>query len=201
MKMRLIRNLGVLALIIVVFWLGTLLHEAGHAISAVLFGARLTYLNVLWLDLIPSLRWNPLPGYFGYMRYEGDLTPIQHGIVGLAGSLSTVFVAVAAQIILWLTRPRRGVVRLAVLTGCFFWLDVLTHTLPTLGIPAYLFFGVAETTPRAEAYLAAVALGMPGELFQALTLSLSVGLLGLTVIRWNRLSLADKPDKSVTLPG
>lgn len=198
---QLSRSVGAAALIAGVFWLGTLLHEAGHAASAMLFGARLTYLNILWLDLIPSVRWNPLPGYFGYMRYEGDLTPIQQEVVGLAGSLSTLLVAVAAQMILWLTQPRKGVARLVALTGCFFWLDMLTHTLPTLGVPAYLLFGVAETTPRAEAYLAAVALGMPGLLFQAFAIGLSAGLLALTLICWRRLRRTDASEAGVTQPG
>lgn len=184
--------MGVLALIGGLFWLGVLLHETGHTVTAYVFRAQLTHLNVLGLDLFPSLRWAPEPGYYGYMSYEGDLTPVQHGLFDLAGSLSTLGAAVAAQLGLWLTHPRRGAARWGMLTLCFFWLDILTHTLPTLGIPAYLFFGARTITASAEAYLAAVSLGMPGWLFQALTIGVSITLLTLTVVRWKLLMQIDK---------
>lgn len=188
---KIARSLGVLALIGGLFWLGVLLHEAGHMAAAWAFGARITHLNVLGLDLLPSLGWAPEPGYYGYMRYAGDLSPFQRDIFELAGSLATLGAAIIAQAGLWLTHPR-GTARWAVLTLCFFWLDILTHTLPTLGIPAYLFFGTRTITSSAEAYLAAVSLGMPGRLFQTLAVGLSVGLLALTVMRWTLLVRADK---------
>lgn len=189
---RVIRSLGVLLLIAALFWLGVLLHEAGHIASAWLFGARLTRLNVLGLDLIPSLGWRPQPGYYGLASYKGRLTPTQTQVVRLSGSLSTLSAAVAAQAGLWLSRPRRGITRLSVLILSFFWLDILTHTLPTLGVPAYLFFGSRAISSTAEAYLAAVDLGMPGWLFQALVIGLSPGLLAATLIRWHLLARADR---------
>lgn len=188
MKKKAIRSLGALALIGAIFWAGVLLHEAGHVLSALIFGARLTRLNVLGLEFLPSLRWQPMPGYYGYMTYQGDLTPVQDSLVSLAGSLATFSTAVVAQLVLWLIKPRPGAGRLAVLALCFFWLDILTHTLPTLGIPAYLFFGSRTLTPAAEAYRSAVALGMPGPLFQVLAVGLSLALLALTLFRWHRLA-------------
>lgn len=192
----LLRNsLKALALIAALFWLGVLLHEAGHAASALLFGARLMWVNVLGLDLIPTLAWNPLSGYFGYMRYDSVLTPLQDEIVRLCGSLTTLWIALAAQCALWLGHRPKRFVRLALLTLCFYWLDILTYTLPTLGIPAYLFFGTHIVTEKAEAYLAAVEMGMSSWLFQVITLSLSIALLALTVARWYLLIQADKPTR------
>lgn len=185
-------SLGMLALIGGLFWLGVLLHEAGHIVAAWMFGAQLTRLNVLWLEIVPAIRWNPIPGFYGYMSYAGDLSPRAQDLVELVGSLSTFGVAVTAQAGLWLACPRRGIARWMMLTLCFFWLDILTHTLPTLGVPAYLLFGARTITSSAEAYLAAVSLGMPGWLFQALVIGLSIALLVLTLIRWKLLIQVDK---------
>jgi hypothetical protein len=192
MMQRAIRSVGALLLIAALFWLGVLLHEAGHVVSAWIFGARLTRLNVLGLELVPRLGWHPLADHYGLMSFRGALTPHQRDVMRLWGSLATLGAALAAQAILWLTRPHRGAVRLCVLTLCFFWLDILTHTLPTLGIPAYLLFGTRTVTSSAEAYLAAVALGMPGRLFQALAVGVSVALLAATLIRWRLLRCADR---------
>jgi hypothetical protein len=192
MMQRAIRSAGALLLIAALFWLGVLLHEAGHIVSAWIFGARLTRLNVLGLELVPRLGWRPLVGHYGLMSVRGALTPHQRDVMRLWGSLATLGAALAAQAVLWLTRPRRGAVRLCVLTLCFFWLDILTHTLPTLGIPAYLLFGTRTVTSSAEAYLAAVALGMPGWLFQALAVGVPVALLAATLIRWHLLRRADR---------
>ena len=191
--------LGVFVLIGGLFWLGVLLHEAGHVAAGGVFGARLTSLNVLGLDLLPSLRWNPMPGYYGFMDYSGDLSPSARDLVDLAGSLATLGVAVAAQLSLWLTRPQRGIIRWVNLTLCFFWLDVLTHTLPTLGIPSYLFFGARTTTQSAEAYLAAGSLGMPGWLFQALAVGLSIVPLAMTIVRWKLLIQVDKLNEAMSV--
>lgn len=185
-------GLGMLALIGGLFWLGVFWHEAGHSIAAWVFGARLTRLNVLGLDLFPSLRWAPIPGYYGYMDYAGDLSPSERAFADLAGSTATFGVAVAAQLRLWLTRPQRGIARWVNLALCFFWLDILTHTLPTLVIPAYLFVGKRTLSPSAEAYLAAVLLGMPGWLFKVLTVGGSSGLLALTAARWKSFVQIDK---------
>jgi hypothetical protein len=195
MMKKIRHSLSVLALIGGLFWLGVLLHEAGHIVAAWMFGAQLIQLNVLGLDLLPSLQWAPMPGYYGFMDYNGVLSSTQETIVSLSGSLATFGVAVAAQLGLWLHHPRRGMARWAVLVLCFFWLDILTHTLPTLGIPAYLFFGSRTVTSSAEAYLAAVSLGMPGWLFQTLAVGSSVALLALTVIGWKLLAQGDKLNK------
>ncbi len=196
-----LRSLSAIGLIGILFWLGVLIHEAGHVASALWFGARLTRLNVLGLDLIPHLAPNLLSGYYGYMTYEGHLADKQHEIVRLSGSLATLGVALAAQAVLWIARPRPGVARLAVLTLCCFWLDVLVHTLPTLGIPAYLLFGVQTITPAAEAYLAAVALGMSARTFQALAVGSALALFGLTLIRWRRLRQLDSLYTNQTITG
>jgi hypothetical protein len=187
-----------LALIGGLFVLGVFVHEAGHAAAALAFGGRLTGINVLGMRLLPTFGWDFQAGYYGFMSYKGDLTPAQMEIVSLCGSMATFALALAAQAVWWTGPLRRGWPRWAVLTVCFFWLDVLTHTLPTLGIPAYLFFGKHEISRAAEAYLAAVALGMPGWLFQALAVGFSAALGAITVVRWLMLerSPSHPPDTS-----
>jgi hypothetical protein len=164
----------------------------GHVVALWIFGGRLAGLYILGFKLYPRLLWRPLPGYYGYVSPEDTLPAVQQQIFLLCGSLATLAAALSAQIILWATRPCRGMVRLALLTICFFWLDILTHTLPTMGIPAYLFFGGYTVSQANEAYLAAVTLGMPATVFQASVVGVSLLLLVLTMFRWYRLAQIDR---------
>ena len=188
------RSMGAVLLVAALFAVGVLVHEMGHVVALWAFGARLGGLYILGFKLYPRLLWRPLPGYYGYVYYEDTLPMAQQQTLLLCGSLATFAVALIAQVALWITRPCRGRVRLAFLTLCFFWLDILTHTLPTMGIPAYLFFGARTVSQAAEAYLAAVALGVSPVIFQASVVGVSLLLLVLTMIRWYRLAQADRSE-------
>lgn len=148
------------------FVLGALAHEAGHGLAATLFGARLVRLNVLGVQLYPALAWDFQPGYFGRIWWQGQLTPGQRAWELLAGNLATMAVS-AAALPLYLRLHPRGLAHTALLTLSLFFLDTLAHTLPTLGLPMYLFFGRRSVEAVSEGYLAAVALGAPGWAFQA----------------------------------
>jgi len=168
-----------LGLAAALFALGTLWHEAGHGLAAIAF-ARVVRLNVLGVQLYPALGWDLQPGYWGCIWWQGHLTPNQRAWELLSGNLATLTVSVAA-LPLYLCRPWRGLARTALLILSLFFLDALLHTLPTFGLPMYLFFGRRDTETVSEGYQAAVALGLPGWVFQATVVGyaiLAVALIG-----------------------
>lgn len=159
------RAAGHAGVVVGLFVLGTLVHEAGHGLVAIFFGARVVRLNVLGVQIYPSLAWDFQMGYFGRVWWRGQLTSGQRAWVLLAGNLATMAVSfVALLILLW--RQFRGLMHTALLTLSFFFLDTLAHTLPTFGLPMYLLFGRRDVESISEGYLAAVSLGVPGWTFQ-----------------------------------
>ena len=179
---RVARSAAVLLLFAALFWIGTLIHEGGHMLIALLHGVRIVHLQVLGLDLIPRLAFDPLPGYFGYVRYQGTLTEHQRLVFSLWGSLATFLVALAAQAVWWIARPPRGLLRAGLLFLCFFWVDVVYHSpLPGAASPARSF----------EPYRAATGLGLSPGLYAAIVWGLSALLLILTLLRWYLLRRRD----------
>jgi len=171
---------GVLIVALAVLGLGTLVHECGHALVAAVFGARVTEMNVLGLNIYPALRVNYRPGFYGYVQFERSLPYPQVEYMRVAGSLSTLAIAIVAQVILWIAPLRRAWLRLVVIGFCFSWIDLFYHTLPVL---------LGRPSPSsAEVYNGLVALGVPGWLVGVAVLGVSIALLTLTLLRWRRLA-------------
>ena len=171
--------MGILLIAFVVLWLGTLVHELGHVLVAEAFGARITEMNVLGLDVYPDPRVHYRPGFYGYVRFDRSLPYPQVEYMRMAGSLSTLAVALLAQAALWVAPPRRTWPRLAVTGFCFSWIDLFYHTLPVL-------LG-RQSSGSAEVYNSLVALGVPGWVVGAAVVGVSVLLLILTLVRWRQL--------------
>lgn len=149
---------------------GTAWHEiVGHGLTAVSFGARITYVEVLGFQLFPGIRWLGATGRFGYCDNSGVEGVAARALILLAGSLSTWLVGVAATGLLYL-RPWRGWKRVFVIAFSVWWLDLFLYTLPSLGIPRYFFWGHRYSEP----YEAAVALGVPGPVFQGFVIVANV---------------------------
>lgn len=179
-KRRLGWAAGILAIAFAVLWLGTLVHEGGHALVALACGARVEEMNVLGLNVYPALRFHYRPGFFGYVRLDRSLPHPQVEYMRMAGSLSTLAVALLAQAILWAAPPRRAWPRLVVIGFCFSWIDIAYHTLPVL-------VGWRSTI-SAEAYSALIAVGAPDWMVGMAVIAVSVVLLTLTLVRWRRLA-------------
>ena len=178
------------AIVVAVLWLGTLIHEGAHALVAAACGARVEEMNVLGLDIYPALRVHYRPGYYGYVRFDRRLPSPQVELMAAAGSLSTLAVALLAQVVLWINPPRRRWLRLLVIGFCFSWLDLLYHTLPTMGLrPPFFALRLVE---RAEAYNALVALGLPAWWLGAAVVAISLMLLVLTLARWLQLTTLEE---------
>ena len=149
--------------------LGTAWHEiVGHGLTAVAFGARITYVEVLGFEFFPNVRWVGVTGYFGQCSNSGVNGEIANALVLLCGSLSTWIVGVVCVVLLHVRRWR-GWPRMLLIALSIWWLDLFLYTLPSLGIPRYFFWGHFYSEP----YKAAVALGVPGPVFQTLVVILS----------------------------
>jgi hypothetical protein len=173
---------GAVVIAFVVLAVGTLIHECGHALAGIAFGARVERLNVLGLDLYPSLRFEHASGYFGRVWLDRSLPEIADHWMRSAGSLSTLGLALIFQAALWARPPRRRWMQLLVVGFCFSWLDVFWHTsLALLGWRSMMY---------AEAYSALVALGAPAWALSAAILLISGLLLAATIIRWRMLGRA-----------
>lgn len=167
---------GIALIFLLVMWAGTLVHEVGHALVAMAYGARVTEMNVVGLTLFPKLRVHYELGRFGYVAFDRGLPFRQDTIMRMAGSLSTLALALTAQITLWLGPLRQTGPRLLVTGFCFSWLDLFLHT--TLAVVGW------KPMAYAEAYNALMAIGAPDWLVVSAVIGVSALLLALTGARW-----------------
>jgi len=73
-------------------------------------------------------------------------------------------------------------VQVVLLSLSLWWVDLLTYTLPSFGLRRYVLFGRRFREP----YDAAVALGIPGPLFQAFVIITCAGVAWFSVRFWLR---------------
>lgn len=164
---RIISRVLVLVLLIAGnIFLGTACHEiVGHGLVGVACGGRIDQIIVTGVQLWPRLEWIGPQGAFGWCDVEGVTGPICTHLWLLTGSLSTLLVSLFAIALLH-TRKWSGAMHLILLGFAFWWIDLFTYTLPSLGLRRYVLFG----RRIAEPYDAAVALGISGWIFQILVL-------------------------------
>jgi hypothetical protein len=164
---KLVTALKHLVVIAVTFALPIPWHEiAGHGLVGVLCGGRVTRFQLFGWQLFPKCKWTGTSEGLGVCDHTGLASPWRVHLTELAGSMSTFVVAAIAAYLLWHYRPR-GVKRTALLCLCLWATDLLTFTLPSFGLRRYIWRG----TRFSEPYTAAVALGIPGPLFQAFVLA------------------------------
>lgn len=182
---RLSRALALLVtlfIVVVVFWLQIPWHEVvGHGLMGVVCGGKVTYMQVFGVQIVPTFGWTGIGEGFtnvGDIDFSGLGPSTCYHLMTLAGSLSTWMVAMVSVTLLWIRRWRGW--RRAVLATLSVWcLDLLTFTLPSFGIRRGVFIGTTESEP----YEAAVALGIPGALFQAVVVSTSALVLVMLTLR------------------
>ena len=146
---------------------GTLCHEViGHGAVGILAGGRVVDVEVHGVQLWPTIGWNGWPERWGGCEVTGVSTPTGNTLVSLGGSVSTWVVAAAAVSLLWIRRWR-GWMRIVLICCSLWWFDLLTYTLPSWGLKRYVLFGNRFQEP----YDAAVNLGIPGPIFQALVVA------------------------------
>ena len=142
-------------------------HEiAGHGFVGVLCGGRVTRFQLFGWQFLPKCKWTGTAEGLGVCDHTGLVTPWCVHLTDLAGSMSTFLVAAMAAYLLWRCRAR-GVKRTALLCLSVWSTDLMTFTLPSFGLRRYIWSG----TRYSEPYSAAIALGIPGPLFQVLVLA------------------------------
>ena len=139
-------------------------HEiAGHGLVGVLCGGKVSKFQIYGLQFLPDLRWTGTGEGLGVCDHSGIQSEFCNQLTTLAGSMSTFVVAAIAVFLLLKFRPRG--LKFTVLICLSIWCtDLFTYTLPSFGVRRYIWSG----TRYAEPYTAAVALGIPGPLFQTL---------------------------------
>jgi len=162
---RILRTCWV-SLVVIAFdvLVGTAWHETvGHGLTAVAFGARITHIDVAGFRCYPEFRWigRPRSGHFGECGHSRIDDPCADGLIRLAGSLSTSVIAVIATILLC-RGGFRGWTWVLMCALSMWWVDLFLYTIPSFGLRRYILWGPSYSEP----YEAAVALGVPGPVFQ-----------------------------------
>ncbi len=156
---------------------GTAWHEiVGHGLVGIACGGRLNQIIVVGVQLWPRLAWTGTRGAFGWCDVEGVSGGICTHLWLLTGSLSTLLVSILAIALLYARKWNRAFQ--LILLGCaFWWIDLFTYTLPSFGLRRYIIFGRRISEP----YDAAIALGIPGWMFQLFVVATCVMLAALSV--------------------
>lgn len=177
-----IRTSSVILLVLANIALGTAWHEVlGHGFVGAACGGRVTEIVVLGVRLWPDRAWTGSVGAFGSCDVVGVRAGLCEHLWLLTGSLSTFAVSASAVLLLQL-RKWKPPARLVLFGLSLWWIDLLTYTLPSLGLRRYLLFG----RRHAEPFDAAVAMGIPGWLFQLLTFGVCLLLAVLTIQAFRR---------------
>lgn len=174
---RLIQILGLGIAVLLMLFMGLIVHEVGHGVTTQLLGGEFHRLFVF-----PGVEVWPDPGqpyegdwgmYVGIAEIEWgeDWENWQEGLVLLMGSGSTFLLASAALAGLWIFQPKHGLaIGLSVLA--LFYLDILFYTLMPawFGLPHWIVFGGDDPEPL----IGAEMLGCPRMMFIALVLIVSI---------------------------
>jgi hypothetical protein len=176
------RGLLLIVLLVAALAAGTVVHELiGHGLTTIALGGKVTHVVILGVQFYPSIafvNWPIVDGY-GYIDTEGLAAGPRQHLARLAGSMSTWLVAVMASLLLWTRRRWFGWPKAVLIVLSLFWIDLLTYTLPSWGIPRSILWGQNTVS---EPYEAAVALGIDGNAFRVLVfLSCGVMLTALLV--------------------
>jgi len=152
---------------------GTAWHEGvGHGLVGVLCGGHIVSMKVLGVQLRPTVRWVGRDSCYSQCDVQEISSPTGEHLCSLGGSLSTWFVSVLAVLLLWVRDwPPRTRFLLAWLG--IWWIDLLTYTWSSWGLRRCILWGALYSEP----YEAAVALGIPGPVFQAFVVGTSALLL------------------------
>lgn len=173
-------TLKVILLLAACLVVGAIWHEAvGHGLTAVALGGRIEAVEILGMQLYPRPHWQGWSQRYGSCEFAGVDGDRARQVVSLAGSMSTWSIAFVAMILLWLRRWGRR--SKFMLTGlAVWWIDLFTYTLPSWGLPRSVLWGQSRYS---EPYEAAVALGLPGPVFQGFVIVSSLILAAALLLR------------------
>jgi hypothetical protein len=171
------RTAGWLFLAIAVALLGLVIHEAGHALAAVLCGGQVTKIKLLTLQIWPALRWTEWDGLFGGIWYRGT---DRDGLVLLMGSGTTAALGLCAAIALQVADHRSFLRKVCRTAAVLLPLDILSYSVfPALGLRHWILFGGYGIEPLEGA----LEMGIPRAVYYAGLAAFALACYGLVWFR------------------
>jgi hypothetical protein len=135
----LLKCVGYFLLAAVIALLGLAIHEAGHAVTAVLCGGQVTKIQLLTLQIWPAIRWVEWDGMFGGIWFKGA---DQRGLILLMGSGTTALLGLCAAVLLQVAAPRSFFRKVCLTAAVLMPLDILSYSIfPALGWRHWILFG------------------------------------------------------------
>jgi len=134
-----------LLVIVVILGFGLIIHEAGHAVTALIFGAKITHLQFFNIQVWPRVKWLRWDGFFGAIRY---ISVDNNGLVALMGSGLTAIIGLCAAVALFAVRSRGWLWSVCLTAAILLPLDIITYSLfPALGFRHWIVFGGYNREP------------------------------------------------------
>jgi hypothetical protein len=126
-------------LLVIISIIGLVIHETGHAITAILYGAKVTYIQFFNIQVWPTIKYLNCNGLFGGIKY----TPIdQNGLVTFMGSGSTAILGLLFAIGLFAIKSRGWVWFICLFTAILLPLDIISYSVfPAIGLRHWIIFG------------------------------------------------------------
>lgn len=169
-----------LGLSLLFYPLGVASHELiGHGLVGKLCGGQIKNVEILAFRVWPRLEFVGWSGRYGECDVIDIPTRTGEALMSLGGAASTFGVAAAATALLWYRRWG-GFSRPILITISLWWIDLLTYLLPSWGLPRSILWGQRTFS---EPYEAAISLGMPGPLFQTMSIAGCAVLLAALIAR------------------
>lgn len=168
----------------ILFWpVGIFCHEVmGHGLVGVLCGGRIGRVEILRIQIWPTVERLPWRLRYGACQTVDVTAPVGTALTKLAGAGSTFVIATIATALL-LVKRRGRIVRAVLITLSLWWIDMMAYTLPSWGIRHSVFFG---QNSYSEPYEGAVSLGVPGTLFQGAVVLSCLTLVGALIYSQTR---------------
>lgn len=152
---------GYILLAAVIALLGLAVHEAGHAVTAVLSGGRVVKIQLLTFQIWPAIRWAEWDGMFGGIWFKGA---DQRGLILLMGSGTTALLGLCAAVLLRVAAPRSFFRKACLTAAVLLPLDILSYSIfPVLGWRHWILFGGYGIEPLEGA----LGLGIPRAAYYA----------------------------------
>lgn len=150
--------------------LGIVWHElVGHGLGGVLLGGRIRRVDILWLELWPRVSLHGWAGYLAQCHVDGIRTHRGENLMQMCGALSTFAAAAFALLLLRVRRWGPATTACLQVIGLW-WIDLLVGAFPAWAMRRSALWGGKV----AEPYQAALALGLPGRVFQGLVIVASL---------------------------
>jgi hypothetical protein len=168
------------ALILILFLIRLVIHEAGHILTALIFKAKITNIIIMpGLRLYPNFEWLAWQGMGGAVDYSLENgTPFKSGLITLMGSGLPAIIGYLIMLMLFIMRIKRSrQIALLLLSLICFW-DIIAYSiLPEFGLRHWIIIGGKKPEPM----MGAIYLGLNYSQYQ-LCLMLHVLLSNVLVI-------------------